>query len=43
MLADVVGPVMAESVRAALGADNQDQAEAIVTELAQRLAGKDAA
>ncbi|QIZ34976.1 hypothetical protein [Saccharopolyspora sp. ASAGF58] len=43
VLADVVGPVMAESVRAALGADNQDQADAIVTELAQRLAGKDAA
>ncbi|MER5388384.1 N-acetylmuramoyl-L-alanine amidase [Saccharopolyspora sp. NPDC002686] len=43
MLAEVVGPVVAESVRAALGADNQAQADAIVTELAQRLAGKDAA
>ncbi|WP_190822549.1 hypothetical protein [Saccharopolyspora pogona] len=43
VLAEVVGPVVAESVRAALGADNQDQADAIVTELAQRLAEKDAA
>lgn len=43
VLAEVVGPVVAESVRAALGADNQDQAEAIVTELAQRLAGREAA
>ncbi|WP_190824693.1 glycoside hydrolase family 25 protein [Saccharopolyspora pogona] len=39
VLADVVGPVVAESVRAALGEDNQAQADAIVTELAQRLAG----
>lgn len=38
-LAEVVGPVVAESVRAALGEDNEAQAEAIVTELAQRLGG----
>ncbi|MGW5645074.1 peptidoglycan recognition protein family protein [Saccharopolyspora sp. NPDC003752] len=43
VLAEVVGPVVAESVRVALGADNADQAEAIVTELAQRLAGREAA
>ncbi|MGI8308799.1 hypothetical protein [Saccharopolyspora hattusasensis] len=43
VLADVVGPVVAEPVRAALGEDNAEQAEAIVTELGQRLAGKDAA
>ncbi len=43
VLADVVDPVVAESVRAALGEDNTAQADAIVTELAQRLAGKDAA
>ncbi|MEV6226834.1 N-acetylmuramoyl-L-alanine amidase [Saccharopolyspora shandongensis] len=43
MLAEVVGPVVAESVRAALGDDNENQADAIVTELAQRLAGREAA
>ncbi|MER7009883.1 N-acetylmuramoyl-L-alanine amidase [Saccharopolyspora sp. NPDC000359] len=43
VLADIVGPVVAEAVHAALGEDNTDQAEAIVTELAQRLAGQEAA
>ncbi|MEV5543128.1 N-acetylmuramoyl-L-alanine amidase [Saccharopolyspora shandongensis] len=41
-LVELVGPVVAEAVHAALGADNQDQADAIVTELAQRLAGREA-
>ncbi|MGW1676045.1 peptidoglycan recognition protein family protein [Saccharopolyspora sp. NPDC002376] len=39
VLASVVGPVVAESVHAALGQDNADQAEAIVSELARRLGG----
>lgn len=38
VVADVVGPVVEESVTAALGADNQEQAEAIVAEISQRLA-----
>lgn len=38
VLADVVGPVVKESVTAALGADNQAQAEAIVSEISHRLA-----
>lgn len=42
-LVELVGPVVAEAVRAAVGADNADQAEAIVRELAQRLAGREAA
>ncbi|MGW3471128.1 hypothetical protein ACWDKQ_22325 [Saccharopolyspora sp. NPDC000995] len=42
-LVELVGPVVADAVRTALGADNQDQADAIVTELAQRLAGREAA
>jgi N-acetylmuramoyl-L-alanine amidase-like protein len=43
VLADVVGPVVAESVRAALGADNQAQADAIVDQIAQRLTRQEAA
>lgn len=37
VVADVVGPVIKESVTAALGADNQGQADAIVSQIAQRL------
>ncbi len=37
VVADVVGPVIEASVTAALGADNQAQADAIVAEIAQRL------
>jgi hypothetical protein len=43
VLAEVVGPVVQESVTAALGADNKAQADAIVTELARRLAGRETA
>lgn len=42
VIADVVGPVIRDSVTAALGADNKDQAEAIVSQIAQRLAAGDA-
>lgn len=38
VVADVVGPIVADSVTAALGSDNQAQAEAIVDQIAQRLA-----
>lgn len=43
VLAEIIGPVVQESVTAALGEDNAEQAEAIVDELAQRLAGGAAA
>lgn len=38
VVADVVGPVVEDSVTAALGADNQAQADAIVSEISHRLA-----
>ena len=38
VVADVIGPIVAESVTAALGSDNQAQADAIVDEIARRLA-----
>ncbi|WP_190821947.1 hypothetical protein [Saccharopolyspora pogona] len=38
-LKPVIGPVVAESVRAALGADNVAQADAIVNEITKRLGG----
>lgn len=38
VVADVIGPVVEESVTAALGADNQAQADAIVSEISNRLA-----
>ena len=37
VVADVVGPVIKDAVTAALGADNQGQADAIVDQIAQRL------
>lgn len=40
VIADVVGPVVQESVTAALGEDNSAQAEAIVNEIAERLANQ---
>lgn len=40
VIADVVGPVVQESVTAALGEDNRAQADAIVTEIANRLANQ---
>lgn len=43
VLAEVVGPVVAESVTAALGEDNQEQAEAIVDEINRRLSGQEVA
>ncbi|MEV0698224.1 hypothetical protein AB0I53_09930 [Saccharopolyspora sp. NPDC050389] len=43
VLVEVVGPVIREAVTAALGDDNEHQADAIVTELAQRLAGRETA
>ncbi|SDZ51054.1 N-acetylmuramoyl-L-alanine amidase [Saccharopolyspora shandongensis] len=39
VLAEVVGPVVRESVKAALGEDNAAQADAIVDQIADRLAG----
>lgn len=38
VVADVVGPVIRDSVTAALGADNQSQADAVVDQISQRLA-----
>ena len=43
VLAEVVGPVVRESVSAALGEDNDAQADAIVREIAERLSGQEAA
>src|SRR5205807_289572 len=42
VVAEVVGPVVADAVKAALGQDNQAQADAIVTELSHRLATPEA-
>lgn len=41
VVADVIGPIVAQSVAAALGTDNQTQADAIVAEISRRLAEGD--
>lgn len=43
VITEAIGPIVEASVRDALGADNADQADAIVTALAARLAGGTAA
>ena len=42
VIAQAAGPVIRDAVADAIGADNDDQAEAIVTALAARLAGQEA-